>query len=630
MPRLTFRRKLVLAFLLVIVGAVGGSLLVVAQRFQADLRERADEESRRIQETYRQARAVQTDLLVRLCQHISEQPRFRANIEDGGWDIGNLAYYADHAYKKTGIDYLAICDAKTRACVFRAFQGVEAPEPERAPEGPAALGVVDTLKERIDRFRALARDPSAPPDAVDAAQAELLRKVSRAAYLLEKGGLYQVVIVPVQREDGDPESDPVGGMVVGVRVGRKHLDELRRVIDPLGTVALVIDDTRTEQSGPDAGLPVSGIKPLVERALSSDGRLEVGGRDPHILVVRPLDDVLGQPRAEGSIAILVRLSTENERRQFLATLWTIALAGLGVVLFGALVASRMARGISKPITDLVDGTKRVATGDYGVELPVLSRDELGTLTGAFNEMAKGLADRERYRTVLTKVVSKEVAHELMSQMRGQGLDFQGVSHRCTILFSDIRGFTPLTERMEPHEVISLVNEHMSAMIRVVERHRGVVNKFVGDEIIALFGAPVEHGDDPLWAVRAGMDMVAEVKRMNVDRAAHGKKEFAIGVGINTGNVVCGVMGSAERAEYTVLGAPVNLTARLCSAAKPMQVVITRFTLECVRDHVEALPLGEQSYKGFSEPIPVFEVRSVHATSKLALPGAAPQAAGTGS
>ena len=116
-------------------------------------------------------------------------------------------------------------------------------------------------------------------------------------------------------------------------------------------------------------------------------------------------------------------------------------------------------------------------------------------------------------------------------------------------------------------------------------------------------------------------MVAEVKRMNVERAAQGKKEFAIGVGINTGNVVCGVMGSAERAEYTVLGAPVNLTARLCSGAKPMQVVVTRFTFECVKDQVEVLPLGGQSYKGFSEPIPVFEVRSVR-------PSAAPQTAGS--
>ncbi|GEM_PF-5638614 len=615
MPALTFRKKLVLAFLLVTIGAVGAALLIVAQQFQSNLDERMSDETERVQKTYSQAQHVQVELLAWGCRTIAEQPRFRAILESREWDVGNLTYFASQFYEKSGIDFWSIYDVESKACVFRAFEGL-AQSGTEAPEADLAKQAISRLEARIASYQAAAGGPQAAR-----AEAELKSTSAASGYLLESGRLYQIVALPVQSADDELTSPAVGAMVVGIRMSKKNLSELGEVIGSGAVLAIVVGDRIALQSGEDGVLPANGLAALVAQTHASRNWVRVGGDPRHYLVAKKLEGLASREGESASLAMFVRLSTEKEREAFLATIRNILLAGVGVVLVAALVAGRLARGISKPITDLVDGTKRIATGDYSVELPVLTRDELGTLTGAFNEMAKGLADRERYRTVLTKVVSKEVAHELMSQMRGQGLDFQGVSHACTILFSDIRGFTPLTEHMEPSEVISLLNEHMTAMVHVIERHRGVVNKFVGDEIIGVFGAPVQHGDDPLWAVRAGVEMVSEVKRMNVERAAKGKKEFAIGVGINTGNVVCGVMGSAERAEYTVLGAPVNLTARLCSAAKPMQVVITKFTLECVRDQVEALPLGEQSYKGFSEPIPVFEVRS-------ARPSVAPQPTGT--
>ena len=147
---------------------------------------------------------------------------------------------------------------------------------------------------------------------------------------------------------------------------------------------------------------------------------------------------------------------------------------------------------------LVAATEQVAQGDYEAEVHVTSRDEMGALADSFNEMTRGLLLRERYRSVLNKVVSQDVAEELMSG----DVELGGESRLVTVLFADIRGFTPLTEGMEPQEVIALLNECMEHLSRAIDAEGGVVDKFIGDEVMAVFGAPVTQDDHARRAVAA--------------------------------------------------------------------------------------------------------------------------------
>jgi class 3 adenylate cyclase len=171
----------------------------------------------------------------------------------------------------------------------------------------------------------------------------------------------------------------------------------------------------------------------------------------------------------------------------------------------------------------------------------------------------------------------------------------------TVLFCDIRGFTPLTEGMDPARVIDLLNEHMTALTKVVHNHGGVVDKFVGDLLMALFGAPHSYGDDTLRAVRCALGMIAERQRMNLG----GGRVLEVGIGLARGQVVAGCMGSATRLNYTVLGERVNLASRLCSAALAGEVLADEAVAAAVAGQVGVAAREPMRLKGFASPVAVY-------------------------
>jgi Adenylate and Guanylate cyclase catalytic domain/HAMP domain len=162
-------------------------------------------------------------------------------------------------------------------------------------------------------------------------------------------------------------------------------------------------------------------------------------------------------------------------------------------------------------SDLVAGTTEIQRGNFAVQVPLRSRDELGHLAGSFNAMARELELKERVRSVLDLIADKDVAEELVSGRLSLGGELRDVS----ILFCDIRGFTAFTERMQPVEVVDFLNQHMTALTAAVYEHRGVVDKFVGDLVMAIFGAPKSYGNDAYNAVRCAQAMIAARERLNV-------------------------------------------------------------------------------------------------------------------
>lgn len=215
----------------------------------------------------------------------------------------------------------------------------------------------------------------------------------------------------------------------------------------------------------------------------------------------------------------------------------VAVCVLGgcTMLVAMLVAFFLAGRFSKPIATLVEGTERVRNGDLQSVVEVRSKDEFGVLARAFNAMTQDLALKERYREVLSKVSDPAVAQRLVEGDLALG----GEVKEAAVLFCDIRGFTSMTESMDPREVIALVNEHMTAMTKLVYLHGGVVDKFVGDLVMAIFGVPTSHGNDEMRAARCALGMIERGRRLSEESG----RTVEIGIGVAYGELVAGCMGS---------------------------------------------------------------------------------------
>jgi adenylate cyclase len=297
--------------------------------------------------------------------------------------------------------------------------------------------------------------------------------------------------------------------------------------------------------------------------------------------------------------IAAALATARNR----ATMITVALVFIGV---GGAVG--LATLLSRPIFRLVQGTKAIAEGNFQIALPVTSRDELGTLTESFNQMARSLREKEMIKRAFTRYVAREVVEEILKDP--EQLALSGESREVTVLFCDIRGFTPLSERLTPEQVVSLLNEFYTLMIETTFKHDGTLDKFIGDAVMAVFGAPIAHPDHAIRAVKTALDMQSGIAELNERRAALGKEPIRIGIGVNLGEVVAGTVGTEDRMEYTVIGDSVNLAARLESNAKPGRILISGHTYERVKEHVKGIPLGPLKVKGKEEEVEVYEIVSL--------------------
>lgn len=284
--------------------------------------------------------------------------------------------------------------------------------------------------------------------------------------------------------------------------------------------------------------------------------------------------------------------------------WKVIGTGAVALVLASLAGLLLARQLGRPVRELVAATQQVREGNLQVRLERGSTDELAALTESFNEMTEGLALKERYHSVLSMVADARVAEQLMSG----SIQLGGELRQVTIMFCDIRGYTALSDGRDPREVIALLNAHMGALTRIVYQHGGVINQFAGDSIMALFGAPSSHGKDAENAARCALEMMAERARLN----ATSKQPLHIGIGIATGTVVAGCIGAENRADYTVVGAQVNLAARLCSSAAAGEVVVDSATQNELSYEFSVVALSPLLLKGFAEPVPAFRVLTISA------------------
>lgn len=334
---------------------------------------------------------------------------------------------------------------------------------------------------------------------------------------------------------------------------------------------------------------------LVEDHLSFEASL---GGVPHRIYVKMLPgDRSFEPAYQVSAYSLAPLKRD---------LAELRLRGSGIgtaaLVVGLAIAWFFSRRLAVPIGELTRATRAIREGRLDTRLAVRTHDEVGELAESFNEMAAGLQQRDAYRNILEKVSDETVAQAMISG--DLDLELGGELKPVTVLFCDIRGFTGLTEHMPPTEVIALLNEHMTAMTAVVRKHFGVVDKFVGDEVMGVFGALKSYGRDSAHAVACALEMVRERERLNRES----RHPLEIGVGVATGEAVAGCMGSVDRLNYTVVGSRVNLASRLCSEAGPMEVVIDDQTLSGLEPGTvrSAEPI-DLRLKGFSGAVSAYRL-----------------------
>jgi adenylate cyclase len=292
-------------------------------------------------------------------------------------------------------------------------------------------------------------------------------------------------------------------------------------------------------------------------------RVRMGGEDYEALATQ-LDD-----GGRGGLHTILQRSVSDGLAPYLAleaALFFVAGMSLAITLVGAI---RIARRITQPVTQLSDAAREIERGNYDVRVGIESKDEIGALAKAFDGMARGLAERDRMRDVLGKVASSEVVTQLLAS----GIELGGAEVEATVMFTDMRNFTTIAETLTPQQSLTLLNRVLTEVSEVIEAHGGVVDKYMGDGAMGVFGAPVTRPDDVQRAVLAALEIRDRTARLGPELKARGLPHPHTGLGLNTARVVAGNIGSPTRFNYTVLGDGVNLASRLEGLTKRYQVPI---------------------------------------------------------
>lgn len=558
---MTFRTKLLQAILAVVAASTAASLFV-AQRQSSESYDALVDELFRSQATaFEREHEMRLEVAAGEIERLAMSVRLFAALEENDPEV----------YKVAGDEL--------RQGEFAFFRLLDARGNVIPPPADGRAGAFDPANVRgvLVPKRPLANDPTK----VQVGFIEMLRGTQPSV-------AYRIMSTPISNFD-----TTVGTLILGQRIRR------------LGT----------ESDEPNEGL---------HSALWIDGRL-VGGDVPAALH-DALAVALDEPHPDASVGDELTAEGRNYRfdrfrlnegspyppvdlvsvfptggfeAQQRNLAMRIAGTGAAALVIAALVGLALSRQLAQPLAALVAATRRIRRGDYDLALPPSSTREIDTLSASFNDMAAGLALKDRYQAVLHQVTDPTVADELIAGRIKLG----GELRDMTVMFCDIRDYTPMTVGRAPEEVIEILNHHMGAMTRIVQAHKGVINQFAGDAVMALFGAPQSYGDDAERAVRCARAMMLERERMNVD-AVH---TLRIGVGIASGPMVAGCIGEESRSDYTVVGERVVLGARIAAVAAPGQVLVDDATRARIGSAFVSWALAPLHLKGFAEPVVAFAI-----------------------
>jgi adenylate cyclase len=398
--------------------------------------------------------------------------------------------------------------------------------------------------------------PYAFPDLVNEAAAR-----GRTSAIRLVGGLpYQIVVVPVLAPL------PIAWVSMSFAIDDALARDRQRLtstdvtfIDASGATPRILATTVPASRRED----LLRNAPAIIAAGESAARVALRGEDFEVLAL-PLDDSVRSP-----IYALLQRAVADGLQPYQAlqvVMLFLAALGLAVTLFGAI---RIAQRVTRPIAELAAAARQIERGNYDVNVSATGSFEIRELADAFAGMTRGLAERDAMRDILGKVASTEVVNQLL---KGE-IELGGAEIDATVMFCDVRNFTALAEKLTPTQSLQLLNEFLTEISRIVGEHDGVVDKYIGDGVMAIFGAPVARGDDTQRAALAALAIRDGVRALGVRLSGRGMPNPEVGVGVNTSRMIAGNIGSPTRLNYTVLGDGVNLASRLEGLTKRYHVPI---------------------------------------------------------
>ncbi len=327
------------------------------------------------------------------------------------------------------------------------------------------------------------------------------------------------------------------------------------------------------------------------------------------------DNVVGLLGAALPEAFLVNPSQVTRIQIFSMT----TLAFLAVIILGLYLANR----ITRPLLQVVEASTKVAQGNLDVQVRSTGNDEIAVLAYSFNQMVTDLREGSLYRDLLGRTVSPEVREQLRRSFAEGDLRLEGQEALATVLITDIQGFTTLSEAKDSTTILNWLNEYFGEVVPVITRYGGVVSKFEGDSVLAFFGIlprPLPTQESAYQACRAAMDILEAVKQLNQRRVNRGEAPFIVGIGINTGPVTAGALGTTDRLHYTIIGDTVNTTSRLEGITRQLgqvnATIISQHTLFALRDRrhkFRLVPMGTHTVKGKVEQLLVYQLQPAEET-----------------
>jgi len=254
------------------------------------------------------------------------------------------------------------------------------------------------------------------------------------------------------------------------------------------------------------------------------------------------------------------------------------------------------------VLDSQIATNAFAEKDLQLFQNVANQAAIAIQNGLFaKKLEQEAVTRERFQRLLSPAIAAQVLSGHVEIAKG------GELRDTTVLFTDIRGFTSMSESARPQDIVNMLNEYFEQMVEIVFKYEGTLDKFVGDEIMALYGSPVSHTDDAYRAVKTALEMLRVLTEWNRKRVSEGEVPIHIGVGINCGEVVAGYLGSSRALEYTVIGDVVNTGSRLCSVAKAGEIIVSELVYARIKDQFEVIELPSTQVKGKSSALKIYNV-----------------------
>jgi adenylate cyclase len=408
--------------------------------------------------------------------------------------------------------------------------------------------------------------------------------------------LFQLVAVPVHGPD------VIGFLLLGQSIDDALAARLRHATG--SDVSFLTQDHVYASSWPSKSRGLFIPSGAQRAALLSESRrraaITTAEGERFLSLVVPVDARLPQP-----LHVLMQGSYDDALKPLRSIQRRIVGIGVVALLLALLICISLASGITSPVQKLVAGMREVLKGNLRYRSRIDRQDEMGFLARSFNEMVVGLEEREHIKDTFGRFVSRDVSEAVLAGR----VPLEGERRDVSILFQDIRGFTALSEQLDPATMLRLLNQFFTQVVAAVEAEGGVVKQFLGDGVMALFGAPQKLSDHAERAVRAALGIVHRLAALNESLQRQGLPRLEIGVGIHSGTVVAGLIGPDNRVEYGVVGDPVNLANRVESLTRELSATVL-VSREIAGQLGPSFVLGRTAtlpVKGKSQPVNVVEV-----------------------